>query len=178
MIGCSAVALDDLRRGEAGMARDMVEVGRNRGIVAGGQAPDPAGVYGAVANANTFLLDAAPNCAAPPAGSIQSALCGRPNHSGNALDFAVFRRRMTEVGTRQETFNVNQFQFISGLEGDLGDGWADAIHQSVDVPRNRLVVLDRLDAVDNGSASLVPQDHDKREADDGHADEHFRNLCY
>src|SRR5205085_7114869 len=87
--------------------------------------PDPTFALGGTATANTFLLDSgAGNCAGVAPGSIQSALCARANHTGNALDFAVFRRRMTEIGTRQETFDVNQFQFISGLEGDLGDGWS------------------------------------------------------
>jgi outer membrane receptor protein involved in Fe transport len=90
--------------------------------------------YSGTAGANTFLLDTGVgSCGGAPAiTTIQGILCKRTGLTtnggtitpGTATDFAVFRQRMTAVGARQETFNVNQFQFISGLEGDLGDGWA------------------------------------------------------
>ncbi len=94
--------------------------------------------YSGTAGANTFLLDDVAACgAAQSLNSIQNILCQRKKLvadgyngaggtivHGGPLDFASFARRMTEVGTRQETLNVNQFQFISGLEGDLGDGWS------------------------------------------------------
>jgi iron complex outermembrane receptor protein len=86
---------------------------------------DPTFKTGGTATANTFLLDSGTGgCVGAAPGSIQGVLCTRPNNTGNALDFSVFRRRMEEVGTRQNTLAVNQFQFISGLEGDLGDGWS------------------------------------------------------
>ncbi|MBI1213537.1 MAG: TonB-dependent receptor, partial [Alphaproteobacteria bacterium] len=90
---------------------------------------DPNFVNGGTSTANTFLLDDNAACAGVSPTSVQGILCSRVNLGGSvtpgsALDFAVFRKRMTPVGARQETFTVDQFQFLSGLQGDLGDGWS------------------------------------------------------
>ena len=74
-----------------------------------------------------------PSMAADPtnifltAAPIQGVLTSRAGAGGTQADGAgmfLFRRRMTEVGARTTTDEGSMFQFIFGLEGDLGDGWA------------------------------------------------------
>lgn len=99
----------------------------------------PSGVFGNVFEIpllNPFLSDQARqdiidnvNGALDPAGGFGLAEAGVNDLNGNgifdladSIDVPV-RRRTLELGTRSTNYDTNNFQFVTGLRGDLVAGW-------------------------------------------------------
>ncbi len=94
---------------EAYFSNNKIQVQQAPSPATGFEIVDPLGDLSGTSAMNTFLLTPA----------IRSTLQTRP--VTDAL--VIFRKRLLAIGDRAIDNESNYFQFVTGLKGDLGDGW-------------------------------------------------------